>query len=230
MGELVKRRRVALVSVAALAVVGVGGLAAREVRNNMVESQGCAVIQGQTRAAGEVVHVSDGQRRIAVLGDSYSAGDGLDDRRDAWTYDFGRLESADVSVAGVGATGYTNGGVCKGQEFRARVGKLLALSPDVLVIQGGLNDSDATPESIESAARELLAATAAVPDVIVVGPTNAPAKSNLQAVDGALARAASSAGRKYVSALGWELEFLPDRLHLTPAGHDKFAEHVARSL
>lgn len=225
-----KFRRVAFGLAAAVAVAGVAGFAALEVRDNMREQQNCSVVQSQIRAVGEVVKVSEGKRSIAVLGDSYSAGDVLADRKDAWTYDLGRLTNARVSVAGVGMTGYTNGGYCKGQEFRQRVGRLVALKPDVLIIQGGLNDWEASPESVQVAARDLLRMTEGVPNVTLVGPTNAPARANLPAIDAALAKAAEATGRDYISALGWDLDFLPDRLHLTPAGHDAFAKHVAAAL
>ncbi|MDR7081449.1 lysophospholipase L1-like esterase [Arthrobacter ginsengisoli] len=43
-------------------------------------------------------------------------------------------------------------------------------------------------------------------------------------------RAAKAKGAQYVSALDWDLEFLPDRLHLTPAGHARFASLVAAEL
>lgn len=216
---------------AAVAVAGVAGFAALEVRDNTREQQNCAAIQNHIKAVGELVKVSDGTHHIAVIGDSYSAGDVLADRKDAWTHDLGALTGASVTVAGVGMTGYTNGGYCDGQEFRQRVGKLTALKPDTLIVQGGVNDWEADAESVTVAAREILHMADGVPNVVLVGPTKAPSRENLEAIDAALAKAVEGSGRTYVSALGWDdLEFLPDRLHLTPAGHDTFAKHVAAAL
>jgi acyl-CoA thioesterase-1 len=66
--------------------------------------------------------------------------------------------------------------------------------------------------------------------VVIVGPVDAPGRDGEAAVDRALSKAAKASGRQYVSALDWDLEFLPDRAHLTPAGHATFAANVASAL
>ena len=66
--------------------------------------------------------------------------------------------------------------------------------------------------------------------MVVVGPANAPSKRGLEDIDAALRTAATENGRQYVSALGWDLEFVPDNLHLTPAGHAAYAEQAAKAI
>ena len=200
------------------------------VRDNIRDQNNCQAVQRFIQSSGEVIQVSEGAPLVAVLGDSYSAGDVLDDRADGWVYQLGEQAGADVRVAGVGMTGYTNGGYCGGQEFANRVDSLLALDPNTLILQGGVNDWEADPADIQAAAADLLAKTEGVERVVMVGPTDAPQRDNLAGVDRALAATATEHGAQYVSALGWDLEFLPDDLHLTPAGHAEYAANVADAI
>jgi acyl-CoA thioesterase-1 len=100
----------------------------------------------------------------------------------------------------------------------------------VLVIQGGLNDVNADPGLIESAASAVIETSDAE---AVVGPPPAPNRdlALTAATDEALARAADETGVVYVSTLDWDdLDYLPDRLHLTPQSHAVFGTRVADAL
>ena len=225
-----QRRSVIALSIAAVVFLSGAGSVAYGVKNQMDDAKYCAAVTEGIAERGEVVHVSDGAPRVVVLGDSYSASDWLPNRADGWTYRLGAAAGWSVDVAAVGGTGYVNEGYCGDQAFSERLDKVLALSPETLIIQGGLNDSEESPEDIREAAADLLARVGSVPRVILVGPTDAPSLDNLPAVDRALSEAAKGAGREYVSALDWDLEFLPDRLHLTPAGHSLFADNVLAAV
>ena len=209
--------------IASLVIIAGGTAAAVQVKDNVTNGQRCDAIQSRITETGEVVQ-GRGAAGVVALGDSYTAGDWLEDRSQGWAY------AVAADVAGVGMTGYTNGGYCGGDSFSERLSTVTDLHPSTLIIQGGLNDSEASAANIEEAASDLLEDVAGIETVVLVGPTNAPAKSDLEKVDRALAAAAADHQREYVSTLGWDLEFLPDRLHLTPAGHAEFAELVKERL
>ena len=218
-----------LAIVIALAVVLLGATAF-VVRKNILDGQRCDQVQADISSRGEVVTVGSGPLKVAVLGDSYTAGDLMDNYRDGWAYKMPAALSATVSVAGVGSTGFTAGGPCGDQSYPERVKTAVRTNPDVLLIQGGLNDSDSDPNMVGAKADFVLRQAGAIKRVIVIGPVSAPAKSNLAAIDQQLAAAAKLNKREYVSALDWNLEFLPDRVHLTPAGHAEFARRVAAAV
>lgn len=209
--------------IASVVIIAGGGAAAVQIKDNITNGQRCETVKARIAETGAVVH-GTGPAGTAALGDSYAAGDWLDDRSKGWAY------SVAENVAGVGLTGYTNGGYCGDGSFSDRLSQVTDLRPSTLIIQGGLNDSEASGRNIEDAADDLLEQVADIQTVVLVGPTNAPAKSDLAKVDRALAAAAAKHRREYISALTWDLEFLPDRLHLTPAGHAEFADLVKASL
>ena len=209
--------------IASLVVLAGGAAAAVQVKDNVTNGQRCEAIQSRIAETGEVVQ-GRGAAGTVVLGDSYAAGDWLEDRSQGWAY------AVAEDAAGIGMTGYTNGGYCGDGSFSERLRSVTDLHPSTLIIQGGLNDSEASAHQIEAAASDLLDRVEDIDRVVIIGPTNAPAKSDLAKVDRALAAAAADHEREYISALDWDLEFLPDRLHLTPAGHAEFAELVKASL
>jgi lysophospholipase L1-like esterase len=224
------KSRKPVVIVAALALVAAGGGAAYGVRKNIMEQQACSTVKAQVAETGLVRTVSDGGRKVSVLGDSYSIGAGLSNRADAGPTLVGKAEKWSVSVAGVGGTGFVNEGPCGGQSFGQRLDNALASNPETLIIAGGVNDSDADPAKVEQSAAAVLTLTKSVPKVVVIGPANAPAKKNLPAIDKALAEAAATNGREYISALPWDLEYQPDNLHPTKVGQAAYAANVAAAL
>jgi acyl-CoA thioesterase-1 len=67
--------------------------------------------------------------------------------------------------------------------------------------------------------------------VVVVGPAPAPLRlAGATRVDGWLSRLCERTGTDYISTIGLRLPYLPDRLHLTPAGHRAFGDYVASRL
>lgn len=225
-----KSRKPVLIAVGVIVALAAAGTAAYAIRRTVMESQACETVKAQVADTGLIRKVTDGSTKVAILGDSYSVGAGLADRSKAWPTLAGRAEGWATHVAGVGGTGFVNAGPCGEQSFGQRLEDVLAVKPQILIIAGGVNDADLAPSEVQTSASALLHLTASVPTVIVVGPANAPAKSNLPAVDAALAKAATANGRKYVSALNWELEFQPDGLHPTEAGQAVYARNIEAAI
>ncbi len=165
--------------------------------------------------------------RIAVIGDSYSQGLGLGAPADSWP---SRLDGR-VVVDGFAGSGFSEGASgCSGVAFGDRVARALATEPDLVVVQGGLNDSDRTDEAITAGAQRVLSGLSGE-HVVVVGPPTAPRRADaVERVDALLAEVAEEAGVAYVRTADWELEYLPDRLHLTPAGHRALGDRVASAV
>jgi acyl-CoA thioesterase-1 len=219
-----------LSAVAGIVILGGTGVAGLAIKKQVSDAQYCQKVVSFIEANGPVIQTASGSPKVAIIGDSYSAGDGLQDRTQGWAYRIGKTQGWDTYVAGVGMTGYVNRGYCGDQAFGERITQVSRLHPDTLIIQGGLNDWEASERDVELAAGMLLDQVSDLRRVVLVGPTNSPERGNLERVDHALAAAAEKHQRQYVSALGWDLEFLPDDLHLTPAGHADFAARVAASV
>jgi hypothetical protein len=84
-------------------------------------------------------------------------------------------EHWNLTVRGIGRTGFVNGGNCGNQSFPTRVDEVVADDPEMVIVEGGLND--AGQSGIGAAAREVLARIPATIRVVVVGPTDAPGRS-----------------------------------------------------
>ena len=213
--------RGALAAVAGIALVGGGVFAANEIKDNIAQSQRCESV----KAFVPVKKISDAEPQVAILGDSYTAGDGLADRTKGWAYQVG------TDLAGVGGTGFVNGGYCGDHTYLERWDTVLATSPGTLIIQGGLNDWGSAEKVADAALAVIDRADDTVPRVVIVGPPDVPGRDGEDKVDTALHAAAATMNAEYVSALGWDdLEYLPDETHLTEAGHAAFAARVASAV
>ncbi len=162
---------------------------------------------------------------IAVIGDSWSVGLGLDDLAGSWPSELpGR-----VRVAGFSGSGFSPGAShCGNRSFTTRATS--ARGADLVVVQGGLNDHDQPVADIRTGFRALLRS---LPDdrVVVVGPVAAPSRAaSVGRVDATLAELCAEYGVAYIDASGWAFSYLPDQLHLTPNGHAAFGQQVADEL
>jgi len=175
--------------------------------------------------------VTAGSPTVAVLGDSYASGFELQHPRQAWPTQLGRIEHWRVFVDGVAGTGMTNSGLCD-QAYASRVQQVLSYRAQRVIIEVGLNDTASTQAAVQQATSAVLARLGSVAQVDVVGPPPVPAKApaDLQRTDAALRTATQHAGRHYISALGWQLPYLRDGVHLTPAGHQQLAQLVAAAI
>ena len=135
-----------------------------------------------------------GSKRVDVLGDSYSVGTTLSDpQHQAWDILLARREHWNLTVRGIGRTGFVNGGYCGNQSFPTRVRQAVADHPEMIIVEGGLND--AGQSGISAAARAVLAKIPATIRVVVIGPTDAPGRNGAdkQTIDRELAAAAETA-------------------------------------
>lgn len=224
-------RRV-VIAVAVAAVVLVGAAAAAVSLTRPAEPPGCDDIRAYQERYGAVETLGDGADTVAVLGDSYAAGDELSDRGDRWTDALAALdEGLTVRVDAVPFTGYVNRGGCGPHAFGDRVDRATRAAADgTLIVQGGLNDVFADRDTLRRQAARVLDAAADAGRVIVVGPMDVPGREGEARVDAVLADAARERGLTYVSALEWDLPVGADRIHLTADGHRAYAERILAAL
>lgn len=198
----------------------------RAYKDAQFKSQACAVIKQQQADRGPVITIPGANPHVAIIGDSYSSGDTLDNYQDAWPFAFAADTGDTVTLSGIGWTGFVDGGVCDTDAFGSRTA--IADGADLVIIEGGLNDIP-TPNGVAAAVDEMVGKIGAS-RVVIVGPADTPATQGEEAIDAILRDATTEAGAKYVSALNWKLTFGPDQTHLDPAGHKAFAQNVADAI
>lgn len=164
---------------------------------------------------------------VLVVGDSYAAGLLLSDASDSWP---ARLPGR-VRVAGFSGSGFSrDASPCGDRSFATRLGPALTPATEVVLVEGGLNDTD-QPASAIRAGFERLLGVAGDRTVVVVGPPSAPARAaGVPRVDRLLAQLSEEHGVAYVPTSGLDLPYLRDRLHLTGHGHRAFGDAVAEGL
>ncbi|MBC9734385.1 SGNH/GDSL hydrolase family protein [Nocardioides marmotae] len=169
---------------------------------------------------------------VVVIGDSWSAGLGLEESGTSWP---SRLAGR-VRVAGFSGSGFSADASGCGPEvaFAARAAGALGGGADLVVIEGGLNDVDQPDAAIRLGFERLLTrveAHAGGAPVVVVGPAAAPSRAGrVPRVDRLLADLAEQHAATYVPTSGLSLDYLDDRLHLTPEGHAAFGDAVADAI
>lgn len=165
--------------------------------------------------------------RIVVIGDSYSAGLGLDDPAASWP---SRLPGS-VHVAAFSGSGFSEGAsTCGAVSFADRAPAALRGGADLVVVEGGLNDFDQPASEVTAGFTRLMRALDGHP-VVVVGPVSAPSRAGaVPRVDALLAGLAEEYGVPYVGTSDLALDYLGDDLHLTPASHQAFGDAVAARM
>jgi hypothetical protein len=140
--------------------------------------------------------------RVACLTDSIGGGAGSYTRLSSWVGVLAELMGPDVAMynAGIGGTGYTTAaGV---SDFITRLPDLVAVQPDVVIVQGEQNDSVSNSALQSTATTFLTAVVSALPKalVFVVGAYSAgtPGVSKM-GHEAALRAAATAAGAYFVS-------------------------------
>jgi len=166
---------------------------------------------------------------LLVVGDSWTAGLGLERSTDSWP---SRLQGR-VHVAGFSGSGFSaDASECGDVAFGARALEALTGLPleTPVVVAGGLNDWDRTDAEIRAGYTAVLQAVAGHP-VTVVGPATAPSRATyVPRVDALLRTLSADAGVRYVSMVDLDLTYLDDQLHLTPQGHRVFGDAVRERL
>jgi acyl-CoA thioesterase-1 len=221
-------QRVTAIVAGAGMLLAVGAGAAYMIRKQVIVSGACAEIARYIAEDGAVQTVGTGVVTVAVLGDSYVAGDGLPDRTARWVNVLADTNDVAVRFDGIGGTGFVNGG-CVSQPYAERVG-VLNEPADIVVVTGGLNDLMASADELRDGANRALSAIDSDAKVFLIGPTDTPARGHVAWVDDVLAAVASEHGATYVPASGWDLLYLPDQTHLSEDGHRQYAQHVAAAI
>jgi acyl-CoA thioesterase I len=217
------RRRAVLVTVAALlcALTATGVLAARANAN----LSKCERFAAASVARGHMVTGSG--ERVVVIGDSWSAGLGLDHPVQSWP---SRLPGR-IHVAGFSGSGFSeHSSPCGPVSFADRTPAALENGADLVIVEGGLNDCDRSRAEIKAGFARVMRAAAPY-RTVVVGPASAPARAaKVPRVDRLLRHLSAKYGVPYVSTLDLDLPYLDDRLHMEPAGHKSFGDAVAERI
>lgn len=216
-------RRIVAALLAAL-LLGAGLTALVAVRAGGSDTTHCQ--RNRADAAHRARAVTGSGTPVAVIGDSWSVGLGLERLADSWP---ARLPGR-VTVAGFSGSGFSRfASRCGDHSFAQRANTARAAG-GLVVVEGGLNDYDQPDAALVRGFDRLLGALGGVP-VVVVGPATAPARAvAVRRVDELLASLCAARGVPYVRTSGWRLPYLPDGLHLTAAGHRLFGDEVAAEL
>lgn len=179
---------------------------------------------------------------ILFLGDSYFNGTDYTALTDSMAYLAGQKLGYVPLVAGAGGTGFTarnpaSGDPAYGEQIAA--GAIdLGERPDLVVVEGGLNDRGADPAAVTDAAVDVLAAVRrthrGVP-VVLVGPVDTDGDmSDTTPIAGALGRAADKAGVPFLDArrwLGGKYGLIgADGVHPTPEGQVLLGRALAAAI
>jgi len=162
-------------------------------------------------------------RRVVWITDSLANGAGSPPTGargiETWAWDFARHLGADEVVPlGIGGTGYTR--IVNGDPettFGSRVPAALAMDPDVLIIQGGQNDSGSS--DITTAVQSIMAATTSVPERIII--MTAPSGQVRSKIIAGL-----SGQHTLVEVQDRPFEIGPDGVHPTMAGQRQLAAAI----
>lgn len=170
--------------------------------------------------------VTGAGRDVLVIGDSYSVGLLLEGPEQSWPTRLpGRVHVAGFSGSGFSRTALGCGDVSFARRAPAAVERV---DPDLVVVAGGLNDFDQSPQAVTAGFERLVKALEGR-RVLVVGPVAAPARPRgAAAVDRLLTELAARHGVAYLSTAHLELPYLADRLHLTTEGHRRLGDAVAK--
>ncbi|UUZ61445.1 SGNH/GDSL hydrolase family protein [Nocardioides sp. B-3] len=162
---------------------------------------------------------------VTVIGDSWTVGLGLPDPGRSWPSSL----PARVRVAGFSGSGFSRGAShCGDHAFATRAPA--ARGAGLVIVAGGLNDFDQPTADIRAGFRSLIASLGSRP-VVVVGPASAPSRAaSVERVNTTLASLSEEYGVAFIDTSAWALSYLPDRLHLSAAGHAAYGQRVADEL
>jgi lysophospholipase L1-like esterase len=176
---------------------------------------------------------------VSFVGDSWTEGIGAEGLRGFAVRTAEQLDW-DSRVLGVGGSGYSVAG--RGSTFGQRIDPALAGDPDVVVVQGSLNEQRSTVEALRPAATETLARLHAEADpdtqIVVLGASYTPGTPPevIDWINDAVSDAAAEASVLYVdvAAENWTDPVDPavwaDPNHPNDLGHQLIADRLAPLL
>jgi lysophospholipase L1-like esterase len=182
--------------------------------------------------------------KVLVIGDSWSYGQAADVPTDGYAYVLGRELGWDVTVDGIRGSGYLRPGL-DGGSFGERIAALdPALRPDLVIVQGSINDRGRYPKGYRGAvtnAWDDLARIYPEAHVIVLGPAPQvlPVEKKTAEMDHDLAELAAARGWTYLSPIreGWitpvnyfDVIDTGAKDHPSTAGHAYLAQRLGADI
>lgn len=177
---------------------------------------------------------------VTFIGDSWTEGFGATALR-GYAVLTGEDLGWDYRILGVGSSGYDLKG--RGATFDDRVDRAMETHPDVVVVQGSLNEKDSTPASLAAAADQtmahLVAAAGTHTKILIMGASYTPGVPDATTdwINAAIHAAADKAGLQFldVAALGWSDPTNPaiwadGAYHLNDEGCQQVADDLAPIL
>jgi lysophospholipase L1-like esterase len=185
-------------------------------------------------------HVDDGRTVVTILGDSWTVGFGAAEHL-GYAQRTVRMLGWDWRNLGVSGSGYSVPGPFHSQ-YGERVDEVVASRPDVVVVQGSLNERTSTPAKLREAADRTLTGLRddidpSVP-IVVVGASYSPGvpSATIDWINAAISAAAAGAGLPFVdpAAEGWTDPADPslwfDEIHPGDRGYERIAERMVPLL
>lgn len=183
---------------------------------------------------------------VLVFGDSWTYGSAASDPALGYAYQLGRITGWTAVVDGVRGSGYLKPGL-DGPSFGERIAALdPALTPDLIVIQGSINDrllvSGSDYAGAVNAAWDALSATYPDASIVVLGPAPQvlPLEKGTVLIDAELSRLAAERGWWYISPVedAWIVDSNYFDVidtgvggnHPSTAGHAYLADRLAQAL
>jgi len=204
-----------------------------------------ATTDGAAAAVGPAPLVLPEHARVLIFGDSWTYGAAATELTDGYAYLVGRAMGWDAVVDGVRGSGYLTPGL-GGGDFGERIAELNpALDPDLVIVQGSINDRALYPRGYRdavAAAWDALIGAYPHAQVVILGPAPQvlPVEPATASIDADLAELAAARGWAYVSPIAeqwitdrdyaWIIDTDAGRDHPSTAGHAYLAGRLADDL
>jgi lysophospholipase L1-like esterase len=182
---------------------------------------------------------------VLVFGDSWTYGSAANVPTEGYAYVLAELLDGETIVDGVRGSGYLKPGI-DGPAFGERIAALdPALDPDLVILQGSINDREqgaAGYRDAVNAAWDAMAAKYPAATIVILGPAphELPVGAGTARIDADLAELAAARGWWYISpvAQNWitdqnylsVIDVEVGRKHPSTDGHRYLAEKVAAAL
>jgi acyl-CoA thioesterase-1 len=177
--------------------------------------------------------------RVTVIGDSWAEGIGATGLH-GYAVLAGQQLNWEYTVLGVGGSGYVNDG--PGSTFADRIRQAVDSDPDVIVVEGSVNDRDSKPRALTDAALRTLTQLRAQADpateIVVIGAFQTPGygAKTVNTINDALEAAAHHAGVDFVDPVAdhWidahDDLLWADENHPNDVGHQLVADRLKTLL